>query len=322
MSHSVGLRERGMASPQIYSQAPGRGLRISRNLRTALFLAPAALVVIVMVIAPIIQNFVISLTDMGADLRVTRFSFDQYARMALLDTRIKSAAVLSLIVTVSVVSLNIMLALALSVTTTMVGQRTGAIYRTIWLLPRISPVVVYAMLWKLALSPTEQGGVNAILARIGVAPIAPLNDHALLVVILAGVGIGASLGMVLFTSTIRSIDQHLFYAASADGAGRFAQIRHVVLPALRRQIAFLSAFQFLSVLTGIELILLITHGGPFYDTTVYPLYAASRAFSTGQYAYGAALATGLVVVGIFLSLILFRLQRGQASLDRPRIEIG
>ena len=224
MSHSVGLRERGMASPQIYSQAPGRGLRISRNLRTALFLAPAALVVIVMVIAPIILNFVISLTDMGADLRVTRFSFDQYARMALLDTRIKSAAVLSLIVTVSVVSLNIMLALALSVTTTMVGQRTGAIYRTIWLLPRISPVVVYAMLWKLALSPTEQGGVNAILARIGVAPIAPLNDHALLVVILAGVGIGASLGMVLFTSTIRSIDQHLFYAASADGAGRFAQI--------------------------------------------------------------------------------------------------
>ena len=56
----------------------------------------------------------------------------------------------------------------------------------------------------------------------------------------------------------------------------------------------MTLYQALSLLVSFEYIWLITDGGPFYDTTVYALYVYQRAFDNGQYAYGAALALGLV----------------------------
>ena len=67
---------------------------------------------------------------------------------------------------------------------------------------------------------------------------------------------------------------------------------------------------------------LITDGGPFYDTTVYALYVYKRAFENGQYAYGAALALGLVVVGIIVALSLWRFFDMRALLQKPRIEVS
>src|SRR5205814_977301 len=80
-----------------------------------------------------------------------------------------------------------------------------------------------------------------------------------------------------------------FHAARADGAGPLAIVRHIVFPAMRWPISYMTIHQTLSLLVSFEYILLITGGGPFYDTTVFSLYAYRRAFESGQYAYGAAL---------------------------------
>ena len=133
--------------------------------------------------------------------------------------------------------------------------------------------------------------------------------------------IGASFGMIIFTSAIRSIPEHLFYAARADGAGGLAIIRHITLPAIRWQLSFVTIYQALSLLVSFEYIWLITNGGPFFDTTVYALYVYRRAFENGQYAYGAALSLGLVVVGTAVSLILWRFFDMRALLQKPRIEV-
>ena len=127
------------------------------------------------------------------------------------------------------------------------------------------------------------------------APIDLRNNHPLLVIILANGFIGASLGMIIFTSAIRSIPEHLFHAARADGAGSLAIVRHIMLPAMRWPISYMTIHQTLSLLVSFEYILLITGGGPFYDTTVFSLYAYRRAFENGQYAYGAALSLILIV---------------------------
>ena len=65
--------------------------------------------------------------------------------------------------------------------------------------------------------------------------------------------------------------------------------------------------QTLSLLVSFEYILLITGGGPFYDTTVFSLYAYRRAFENGQYAYGAALSLILIVIGVIAALAMWRL---------------
>jgi inositol-phosphate transport system permease protein len=147
------------------------------------------------------------------------------------------------------------------------------------------------------------------------------SDAPVALIILANGFIGASFGMIIFTSAIRSIPEHLFWAARVDGASGLAIVRHVTLPAIRWQISFVTIYQALSLLVSFEYIWLITDGGPFYDTTVYALYVYQRAFGSGQYAYGAALALGLVLIGIAAALGLWRLMDMRALLKRPRIEV-
>ena len=94
------------------------------------------------------------------------------------------------------------------------------------------------------------------------APIDLRSNQPLLVIILANGFIGASLGMIIFTSAIRSIPEHLFHAARADGAGSLAIVRHIVFPALRWPISYMTIHQTLSLLVSFEYILLITGGRP------------------------------------------------------------
>jgi inositol-phosphate transport system permease protein len=155
----------------------------------------------------------------------------------------------------------------------------------------------------------------------GAPPVDLRNNHPLMVIILANGFIGASLGMLIFTSAIRSIPEHLFHAARVDGAGPLAIVRHVTLPALRWPISYMTIHQTLSLLVSFEYVLLITGGGPFYDTTVFSLYAYRRAFESGEYAYGAALSLILVVIGVVAALGLWRLMDMKKLLQPARIEV-
>jgi inositol-phosphate transport system permease protein len=90
---------------------------------------------------------------------------------------------------------------------------------------------------------------------------------------------------------------------------------------LRWPISYMTIHQTLSLLVSFEYILLITAGGPFYDTTVFALYAYRRAFESGQYAYGAALSLVLVVIGLVAALGLWRLMDMSKLLQPTRIEV-
>ena len=154
-------------------------------------------------------------------------------------------------------------------------------------------------------------------------PLFDMKSQApMLLIVLANGFIGASFGLIIFTSAIRSIPEHLFHAARVDGAGELAIIRHVTLPAIRWQLSFVTLYQALSLLVSFEYIWLITDGGPFYDTTVWALYVYERAFGNGQYAYGAALSLALVVIGIAVALLLWRFFDMRALLQKPRIEVS
>jgi inositol-phosphate transport system permease protein len=147
------------------------------------------------------------------------------------------------------------------------------------------------------------------------------------VIILANGLVGASFGMLLFTSAIRAIPQDLFYAAAVDGATTGQTVRRVVLPLLRWPILFVTAYQTLSLLTSFEYILLLTNGGPgFYTTTVWSLHAyqlaLSNYFGNVQFGLGAAMAAVLVVIGIVVSLFYLRIFNFRAQVGEPKVEVN
>lgn len=299
------------------------GSATRRRLDRALFLGPATVLLALFFLAPVIVDLGLAFTDMGRNLRVTHFTTDNVERMLTGDRRLPSVIATTFIYVLCTLAIfNISYGLILALLTTALPERAGAFFRSVWLLPRMSPSVVYALLWTWVVAPTDYGLLNQMFAAIGLPLVDLKSDAPMVVVVLANGFVGASFGMIIFTSAIRSIPQHLFHAARVDGAGGLAIVRYVTLPAIRWQLSFVTLYQALALLVSFEYIWLITDGGPFFDTTVYALYVYTRAFGNGQYAYGAALALGLVVVGIAVALVLWRFFDMRALLQKPRIEVS
>ena len=173
----------------------------------------------------------------------------------------------------------------------------------------------------------DTGFLSAVLDDFGVRPRNWMLDSAanawVVVVFINGL-VGASMGMLIFSSAIKAIPQSLFYASEVDGAYRWQQIRHIILPQLRWPILFVTCYQTLSLLTSFEYILLSTNGGPGGTTEVWALAIYHTALNNYagnlQYGYGAAMALVLVVIGIVLSLVYLRLFNYGALVARPLIE--
>lgn len=297
--------------------------RYRARLDRLLFLGPATLLLVLFYVLPVLVDLAIAFTDMGRNLQVTRFTTENVTRILGGDRRLAQVLANTLVYVLFTLALfNVGYGLLLALVTTALPERGGAFFRSVWLLPRMSPSVVYALLWTWVVAPTDYGLLNQMLGGLGLPSLDPKSDAPMLVVVLANGFIGASFGMIIFTSAIRSIPVHLFHAARVDGATGLQVVRHVTLPQIRWHLSFVTLYQALSLLVSFEYIWLITDGGPFYDTTVWALYVYKRAFESGQYAYGAALALALVFVGIVLALSLWRILDMRTLLQRPRIEVS
>src|SRR5690606_41159918 len=99
-----------------------------------------------------------------------------------------------------------------------IPDRPAGIFRIIWFLPRISPVVIYVLLWKWLAWDT--GFLSAFLTNFGVRPRNWMLDTAanawFFVIVINGF-VGASMGMVIFASAIKAIPDSLFHAPSVYG---------------------------------------------------------------------------------------------------------
>jgi inositol-phosphate transport system permease protein len=295
-----------------------------RRANFVIFLGPAILLTILFFAIPVLIDIAVSFTDLNRALRITEFTTGQYEKVFRGDRRLLDVVGLTFIYVFGTLAIfNVTFGLLLALTTTSLDKISGGFFRGVWLLPRMSPSVLYILLWLWVVNPSKIGLLNQVLMQVfGFAqPLDLMTQAPVALIIIANGFIGASMGMIIFTAAIRGIPEHLFHAAEVDGAGTLAKVRFITLPALRWPISFVTIYQTLSLLVSFEYILLLTQGGPFYDTTVYALYIYRRAFESGQYAYGAALALFLIVIGVAVALSGWRLFDMKRLLQRPRIEV-
>ncbi|WP_341313701.1 ABC transporter permease subunit [Paraburkholderia sp. IMGN_8] len=221
---------------------------------------------------------------------------------------------------------NIGFALVLALATHYMPARLAGGLRAIWLLPRITPSVLYVLLWKWLAWDT--GFISMMMSAFGVPARNWMLDSAtnawIFVFLINGV-VGASMGMLIFSSALAAIPKSHFWASDVDGASRWQQIRYIVLPQLRWPLLFVTCYQTLSLLTSFEYILLATDGGPGGSTEVWALSAFHVALHNYagnlQYGYGSALAMVLVGIGLVLSCLYLKLFGFTKLVVRPRIEI-
>jgi inositol-phosphate transport system permease protein len=298
------------------------------NATALFFMAPAAIMVVLFFFVPVVLTLGMSLTDLATATGLSRWQWiglDNYQR--IVTGRFTSIIFWNTIFYVATtLAFNVLVGLGVALLSTHVERKTGTLFRALWLLPRISPSVVYALMWTWAAAAPPFGIINQFVQPFGLEPRFWLATDPWLIVILINGFVGASLGMLVFTSAIESIPIDLFRAARVDGASAWQIVRRITLPQIRWPILFVLTYQSMSLMASYEYILLTTDGGPgLYVTEVWSLWAFHTALNSYygnlQFGLGAAMAAILVVMGLVVSGVLLRLFRFGDLIGEPRVEI-
>lgn len=291
------------------------------NILPYVLLTPFLLLVVLFFFMPVILTAIMSFTDMDFSMNWNFIGFGNFKRIVE-DPNFLELVFNTVKYVLGTLCINVLFALLLAIMTAyfIQNERVSTTYRAIWMLPRMSPPIIYIVLWMWLLDPSELGIFNMIRGIFGLEPYFWIGNHAMTIVILVNGLVGASYGMTIFSAAIKSIPVSLFRAAKVDGASDSSVIFDIILPAIKWPIMFVSIWQLLSLLTSYEYILLLTDGGPLIESEVWALHAYHKAFANLEFGYGAALALVLVIVAVLCTLVMLKIFGFDRMLKSSRID--
>jgi multiple sugar transport system permease protein len=188
------------------------------------------------------------------------------------------------------------------------GVRGLTIYRTIFFLPALVPMVALAVLW-LWIFNGEYGVLNVFLARLHIPAPGWLTDPAWskpALVLLSMWGTGQA--MVIFLASLQDVPVHLYEAADLDGASWWHKIRHVTLPMISPVLLFNGIMGIIGSLQFFAVPYIMTpNGQPARSAYFYAMYLYDNAFLYLKMGYASAMAWILFVLILALTLLSLRL---------------
>lgn len=289
------------------------------------FLGIPTAAVILFILIPAILTLIISFTGLDHRFKWEYVGLENY-RKILTDPNLWIFITNTIIFVIGTLLFNIGVGLFLAILSTHVAEPIGYLVRAVYLLPRVTPPVVFAFVMQWIFSPLDSGVLNSLIKILGIEPIPWTTGYPWLFLFIVNGLVGCSLGMLVFTSAIKSIPPDYIVAARVDGASTLTVILRIIIPMIRGHIAFVAAYQTLSLITSFEYILLTLDGGPgYYTTEVWALAAFHRAFAqyslSSQYGYAAAMTTLLVIAAAILTLMYWRVFRIGEMISQSKIEL-
>jgi multiple sugar transport system permease protein len=180
------------------------------------------------------------------------------------------------------------------------------VYRTLYYLPSIVPVVATSVLWMWLLNP-QYGLINSTLGKLGLPEPGWIADPLWSkpsLILMATWAVGGSI--VIYLAGLQGIPTELYEAAELDGAGPWQRTRAVTLPLLSPVIFFNLVMGLIGALQVFTQAYVMTQGGPVDSTLFYSVYLFRRAFTYLDMGYASAMAWLLFVVIMGLTVFTFR----------------
>jgi multiple sugar transport system permease protein len=289
------------------SVAP-RSMRLNMARREAiagyLFISPWLVGFLALTLGPVVASFYFSLTEYQIVQPPKYIGLDNYRRMLEDDLVWQALKVTGIYV---LVSTPLVLTLSFGVAVLMNQQVRGiGVWRTIFYLPNLIPLVASTMLWLWIFNP-DFGLLNMLLRRVGVE--GPLwlrsTDWALPSLILMSLwSVGGP--MLVYLAGLQGIPTELYDAVQVDGGGAWARFWTITVPMMTPVIFYNLV---LGMIAGFQVFaqpLIMTGGGPRYATYFYVLYLYESAFKFFRMGYASALAWLLFMIILVLTIVMFR----------------
>ena len=168
------------------------------------------------------------------------------------------------------------------------------------------------MVWRYLMEP-DIGPLTHLLAALGLPPLdwSVSPGAALALVGLINIWMHLPFTFVLLYTALLAVPAELFEAARIDGAGAFAEFRHVTLPVLMPAILVAILFRYVFAFRMFSEVWLLTQGGPARSTEVLAVYLYMTGFRYGDFGGAAAIGWLMLLASLLLGLYyLRRMYRG------------
>ncbi|MDP9573221.1 UNVERIFIED_ORG: multiple sugar transport system permease protein [Agrobacterium larrymoorei] len=285
----------------------------SERLLPYVLLAPAFVVTLVIVFMPMVQAVWTSFYDLILfKPNASKFvGFANYVK--LFNDPVFWAALWN---TLLWIGLTVPLQMGLGLLTALLLNREfpwRGLARALIIIPWALPSVVIALMWRWIYDPNT-GVLNDILIYLSVvqAAVPWLADPkvAIYAIIATLTWQGFPFFAVMILAGLQGIPKSQYEAASIDGASAWRQFLHITLPGIAPVLATAGLLRVIWVANSMDVIFVMTGGGPGYATYTLPLYAFIKARQNLDFGYGTSIAvTFTVLLGAFVVLYLARTMR-------------
>lgn len=291
------------------------------NARTAwLFILPAVLIMAAACLYPVVSAVRLGFYDwsMGTPWAQAKWSgwtsfeivFTDPAMWRSLLTTLKFAAV-----SVSAeMFLGIALALALE------GNIRGmAFFRTLFILPMMVAPIAVGLTWRY-LFDAQFGLINAVLAVFGVAAKGWLADETLAfaAIIISDIWQWTPFVFIMVIAGLANVDTSVLEAARIDGARWWTLTTRVKLPMIAHVLAITLVMRLIDAFRVLEVIYLLTFGGPGDSTEVLSLHIYKTAFIGQKLGAASAISVLLLVVVMVLTWLALRMSNPLADSEKDK----
>jgi multiple sugar transport system permease protein len=265
------------------------------------YVAPAAILVAVLLYAPFVWTAYLSLTRYDGLQPPAWTGFANFVKL-FDDPALLTSTRNTLIWVAGTMVLPVGLGLLVAVLS--YDIRGGAWFRVPFMLPYALSGAGLAMVWSPVLS---HDGIANLLLGVDTAFLqeAPQNTLAMLLV-----WTWQQLGVntLLFVVGLQSIPREPIEAARLDGASGWRLFRHVIWPLMRPLTAVVVGLALVASLKTFDIVWVLTQGGPGRNSETLAVTMYKETFVASDYGYGSAVAVLLTVVTGLASYLYLRRQ--------------
>lgn len=279
-----------------------------KNIFAAICLAPALILLAIFLLYPTIEVFRMSLYNWGGFSNNKEFVGLSNFKILWDDMKFIEAFQNSILLIVVVTLVTLVLSILFAALLTREKLKGANFFRIIFYIPNILSIVVIAGIFSAIYNPTN-GLLNSVFGMLNLESLQRLwlGDQSIVIYSVAGALIWQAIGyyMVMYMSSMASIPESFYEAASLEGAGRITQFFSITLPLVWNNIRTTLTFFIISTINlSFLLIQTMTGGGPDGSTNVFLFYMYNQAYTNSVYGYGMAIGVVVFLFSFLLSAIV------------------
>ncbi|WP_442603555.1 carbohydrate ABC transporter permease [Paenibacillus sp. KN14-4R] len=280
--------------------------RTLRNPTTfILFILPAIILYSIFYIYPIFTTLRYGFTNYNGLTKPDFIGFENYINALTNDSNLWIGFLNNIWFILFSIFIQVPIIILIGVLVSSVKKLRG-FYKTTVFIPSILSTAVIGVLFSFVVFHPQIGMINRFLISIGLESWAHgwLGDEktAMLSILVTNAWQWTGFYVVLVLAAIFGISKEVLEAAEIDGATGFQRTKHIIIPLIRPVIIVIILLSITGAMKALDIVIVMTNGGPFGTTEVMATYMYKVAFNQDQYGYGNAIANLIFIFSLLITL--------------------